>query len=94
MKMGSVYPNCGNKNDLHQDRKNRFKFTDLFRFYIPGISRDIRDFKVVICSSCGKEYEEQNATLFRIPKRFSWALPLAVAILFLYMLYVAHNHGS
>ncbi len=81
-------------NDSHQDRKNQFKFSDLFGVYIPFISTDISEFKMMACQNCKKEYSDQDLTVFGIPYKFSWVLPLIVSVLFIYMLYVGYQHGK
>ncbi len=85
---------CEYLNDSHYDRKNRFKITDLFGYYIPFVSTDVSEFKVIICRNCKKEYSDKDLTVFGISPKFSWILPLIVSALFIYMLYVGYQHGN
>ena len=92
--MKSKCPYCGCLNDSHQDRKNRFKISDLFGTYNPFTDTEISEFKVMLCGNCKKEYSEKNLTVFGIPAKFSWVLPIIVFVLFVYMIYVGCKHGN
>jgi Na+-transporting NADH:ubiquinone oxidoreductase subunit NqrE len=92
--MISQCPQCGYKNDTHLNRKKKFKISDLFGVYIPFVSKDISEFRNVVCGKCNREYVDNNITLFGISKEYGWVLPALVILLFIYMLYVGYEHGK
>ena len=91
--MKSTCPFCSTKNDSHSDRKSKFRFKDMFGVYIPFISSDLPNFKIIICSKCGKEYIDKNITLFGVPYKLRWVIPVLAIVLFIYMLNIANSRG-
>ena len=83
--MKSTCPECGAQNDSHENRLKRFRLSQVFGFYLPGLSQHSKDFKTIVCGNCDTAYEESEITLFGLSASFEWIVPLGIFMLFLYM---------